>query len=286
MSDASATLRVWSTTVSAAEIGEILGAEPTRTQEMGRLRPGPRGWRGERFREHAWILESAARLARSRPLSEHLDYIGDFAHQRRAALVALRPRCEMDVFSGIISGEDAWVVRQQVDHTALQPLARIPLPLIINVFTPSAAADTHEESYISVLNRRGGVKWNSLDLCVTGSVLPPEAITQLLGVVPTKVGVSTKNGTLRPAVEWCLRSGLPHDRPTERHFARLCGFIAGHAAALRSLSADCWLELRWSFASTNTQGGPYLSKHALQGLCRAPVDLSITLCTTDSIVVS
>jgi hypothetical protein len=98
-----ASLRVFSETISLAELTEALGSASKgydRGDLVSRRIPD-----GKRHQRAGWFLESEAR--RVKRLEDQIEDLVAFVEERRETFDALAPRVEKDIFCGIFSGQSA-----------------------------------------------------------------------------------------------------------------------------------------------------------------------------------
>ncbi len=95
-----ASLRVWSETLSAAEISSRLG-EPDRSHERGERKMPERYPEGPRFSDSQWYRESG--VDQNERLDAHIEALLNFVEAHRDAIDALRDSCGIDIFCGVFS---------------------------------------------------------------------------------------------------------------------------------------------------------------------------------------
>jgi hypothetical protein len=126
---ATATVRVWSETHSAAELRALLGREPTRSFERGSLM-SPRNPQSARREVSLWVLESE--LARDEPVERHLEWALDVVEMLREPIASLPPGSS-DIFVGcqLIEGQGS----VGLDNGLLQRLGALPVDLIFDLYS-------------------------------------------------------------------------------------------------------------------------------------------------------
>jgi hypothetical protein len=95
-----ASLRVFSRTLSSAELTGVLG-EPTKSHDAGDAVTQRRPDAPKRD-QALWLLESG--LEDTTPLDQHIAAVLDVIDAHREGLDAIRDQCEIDIFCGIFSG--------------------------------------------------------------------------------------------------------------------------------------------------------------------------------------
>jgi hypothetical protein len=123
-----ATLRIFSRTLTSAEITRHLKQVPTESYEIGHAM-NKRNAEKSRRKEAFWMLESS--LERSEPLAEHIAHVLNFVEEKAIKLDELRSSCQMDIRASFISMNGQGTL--SFEPSLLTRLARAQLPLIIDV---------------------------------------------------------------------------------------------------------------------------------------------------------
>lgn len=133
---ATASVRVWSETHSAAELTALLGMEPTSSFERGSLM-SPRNPRSAKREVSLWVLESE--LSRKERVERHLDWALDVVETLREPIASLPPGSS-DIFVGcqLIEGQGS----VELEHALLQRLGALPVDLIFDLYSIDNEADT------------------------------------------------------------------------------------------------------------------------------------------------
>jgi hypothetical protein len=100
-SEYSASLRIFSDTLSLPEITRLLGA-PTEGYDIGEPVSGRRS-KGPKRTQTAWLLRSSSEG--SVPLEVHVEEVVSFVEKRSAVIDELRSECRMDIFCGVFRGD-------------------------------------------------------------------------------------------------------------------------------------------------------------------------------------
>ena len=131
-------LRIFSATIHPSEIGKLLGLEATKTHVKGTLR-SPR--HEAIWPTSMWSLKSP--LSDQREMADHLRYILDLLEPRMHALEQLSRDCHIDLFCGFSSGngQGGFVL----DPVTLSRLATLKVPIIFDLYPPSAVVDDSED---------------------------------------------------------------------------------------------------------------------------------------------
>lgn len=126
----SAAIRIYSETMNAARITEVLGSEATSSHEAGdpvsRCRPA-QGYR----KQAMWMLSSS--IPGSAPLEEHIVELVAFIEEKESILAEIRPECGIDIFCGVFSvdGQGGFYLESSLTSR----LGRAGVDLIVDVYT-------------------------------------------------------------------------------------------------------------------------------------------------------
>lgn len=125
----SATLRISSNTISAAEITVILGVKPTNSYEKG-TPVSSRNPKSLLRQESVWLLESG--LDNSEPLDTHIAKLISLVEGKFDLFKELIPVCHIDIFCGFSSenGQGGFVL----DAGLLKRLTAIPVDIVFDLY--------------------------------------------------------------------------------------------------------------------------------------------------------
>ncbi|MGI9420845.1 MAG: DUF4279 domain-containing protein [Geminicoccaceae bacterium] len=124
----SATLRVMSDSLSAAEMTEILGVAPGKSFEKGDL-VSPKSPKPTYRKAAMWQWESE--IGETKSLNMHLLEICRFLKEREGKLHLL-VGCQMDVFCGVFS--DGEQIGFDIDHNVIKALTDFPVDLVFDAY--------------------------------------------------------------------------------------------------------------------------------------------------------
>jgi hypothetical protein len=130
-----ASLRVSSTTCSAAEIARVIGVEPTAQAEKGE----PYSARYPEAKRREALCTYSSGLSRERSMEEHLGVLAEFIEAHADALAALGTDCRLEYFCGFASsnGQGGFTLSPEL----LNRLLRVPIELTLDLYPPSGAED-------------------------------------------------------------------------------------------------------------------------------------------------
>jgi len=124
----SATLRLMSDSLSAAEMTEILGVVPRNSFEKGDLvsakSPKPT------YRKAA-MWQWGSEIGETQSLNEHVLEVCRFLKEREEKLPLL-VGCQMDVFCGVFS--DSEQIGFDIDHNVIKALGNFPVDLVFDAY--------------------------------------------------------------------------------------------------------------------------------------------------------
>ena len=122
-------MRITSRSLSAAQISEAIGVQPTQSFDKGSevtIRGRQRG-----SREHTmWLLESP--LARKSPIEQHLDRIARFLQTHQSQLSSLETSCDVDAFCLYSSDNGQGSIC--VSKSLIQQLRDFPIDLVFDLY--------------------------------------------------------------------------------------------------------------------------------------------------------
>ena len=130
-----ATLRISSTTRSAAEIVRVIGVEPTAQAEKGE----PYSPRFPDAKRREALCTYSSGLSSERSMEEHLGVLAEFVEAHEDALVALGADCQLEYFCGFASsgGQGGFTLSPEL----LRRLLRVPIELSLDLYPPSSPED-------------------------------------------------------------------------------------------------------------------------------------------------
>jgi hypothetical protein len=127
----STSLCIYSSTLSAKEITDMLATEPTRSHEKGT--PMSSRNPNSRIRQgSSWILDS--KLNKEETLSAHLEQLVCFIEERTNEFEKLLEVCEIDIYCGFFSNEKSG--KFVLSPNLLKRLTVIPIELIVILYPP------------------------------------------------------------------------------------------------------------------------------------------------------
>jgi hypothetical protein len=124
----SASLRIYSKVLSAAEIGNLLGTAPHESHEKGSAvsqRPTSMA-----RKESLWILKSE--LENSEPLEAHINNLVKYIEDKEFILRSLQLKCEIDLFCGFSSESGQYSF--ELDAEVLKKLTKLPITVIFDCY--------------------------------------------------------------------------------------------------------------------------------------------------------
>jgi hypothetical protein len=136
-----ASLRISSKILTAADITTTIGVEPTRQHQKGT----PLSSRNPKSRlreESLWLLESD--LSRLEPLEAHIEKLATLVEEKASLLKPLMLTCEMDISCGIFSesGQAGWVI----DSLLIKRLAVLPIDVVFDCYVSSPEEEDDSSS--------------------------------------------------------------------------------------------------------------------------------------------
>jgi hypothetical protein len=132
---ATASVRVWTESHSAAELTALLGREPTKSFERGSLM-SPRNPKSAEREVSLWVLESE--LSRDERVERHLEWALDVVETLREPLASL-PSGSADIFVGWEPPHGQ--ASLELDHPFLQRLGALPVDLIFDLYSLEGEAE-------------------------------------------------------------------------------------------------------------------------------------------------
>jgi hypothetical protein len=125
----SASLRIYSSTLTSFEITKILGSKPTRCFEKGEL-VDAKNLNSQRREQASWILES--NIAETENLEKHLISLILFIEEKSNELNQIANQCNIDIFCGlsIKDGQGNF----SLSSVIMKKLSTIPLVITFDLY--------------------------------------------------------------------------------------------------------------------------------------------------------
>ncbi len=126
----SAALRVYSKSMSVAEISNALGTAATSSHPKG-VPVSLRNPNSPIREESLWVLDSG--LNHDQPLEDHIKRLVEYIEQKSSILNTLLPHCEVELFCGFStdSGQGGFAFEPDL----LKKLTILPLVLIFDIYS-------------------------------------------------------------------------------------------------------------------------------------------------------
>ncbi len=125
-------------------------------------------------------------------------------------------------------------------------------------------------------------KWFRASLIISGEQPPPDQISALLGLRPTRTHTRGESRTGRSGAVWdhsvwILRSPLSDDSEPSEHIAWILDVVEPRLGVLREISKAARVKLFCGFSSDNGQGGFTLDAAMLRRLAELGVPFVLDL---------
>lgn len=129
-------LRVYGEMVVPEKVEAALGLQATRAHVKGQLRKNGK----DRWGNSLWFFESP--LGKNRGLNDHLAWLLDHLESKISVLNTLSQSHRVDLFCGFSSGsgQGGFVL----DTSTLARLGRLGVPLVLDLYPPSAEEGAEE----------------------------------------------------------------------------------------------------------------------------------------------
>lgn len=269
-------LRLFSDTLTAAQIATLFDRAPDRAYEKGdpisRRRPEPR-------RKDAFCLWKSG-LPRSSPLVAHIAVIARFTEQHQSILEALSDSCDIGWTASHhrYHGRGGFFIPARL----LQSFRQLPLHLVFDVYPPTLPYDPARDDDNENLIRRTFVHLR----IVSASVSAKEVSTLL----ETEPSWACERGERRPpdrlpldGAVWLLDSGMDPDADDWSGLDTIEDFFDAHRDALLSLAHRARISLRIVQASESGQAGVIIPAPEAGRLTQIPIDLAYIVYRPDEL---
>ncbi|SRR5579883_559086 len=126
-------IRIISESMTAQEISDAVGLQPTRMVEKG-TQAQTRSGKGAIWTASTWLLDSG--LPSTAPGEEHVETLVRILESREETIGQLAARCRIELFIGYSSdnGQGSLVF----DHGILRRLAQLPVDIVLDLYPPTA----------------------------------------------------------------------------------------------------------------------------------------------------
>jgi len=274
--ESTASLRIWSDSLSLADISAALGTPPTRGRDKGAPRTGRAAGIGP-YKETLWLLESSSPRRLPISVGEHVKPLVRFMEQKREALTTLLATCTMDWFCSYFqsAGRGGFSLAGSV----LRWFPFFDMGLTLDVYPPTLPRTGEDGDDTR--------RWTCSRLRIESAVVSAAEISTALGLTPTRA--YERGDADRPAAlpakgaVWLLDSGVDPFNNEWYSIRRLLDLANEKQAVLRQLADSCRISLRLTQASESGQAGIILSPSSMRQLALVAMDLVFTVYPPDEI---